>query len=43
MGLACSYGISSALGGDITLKKSKKGLTSFAFRIPVLLTNRGES
>lgn len=36
MGLACSSAISRALGGDIKLKKSKKGLTSFAFKIPVL-------
>lgn len=36
MGLACSSSISKALGGDITLKKSKRGLTSFAFKIPVL-------
>ena len=36
MGLACSSVISKALGGDITLIKSKKGLTSFAFKIPVL-------
>jgi hypothetical protein len=36
MGLACSSAISGALGGDITLKKSEKGLTSFAFKIPVI-------
>ena len=36
MGLACSSAISGALGGDIILKKSKKGYTSFAFKIPVL-------
>ena len=36
MGLACSAAVSKALGGDIILKKSKKGLTSFAFKIPVI-------
>ena len=36
MGLACSAAISKALGGDIILKKSKRGLTSFAFKIPVI-------
>ena len=36
MGLACSSAIVRALGGDITLKKSEKGLTSFAFKFPVL-------
>jgi K+-sensing histidine kinase KdpD len=35
MGLACSSAIASALGGDITLKKSNRGLTAFAFKIPV--------
>jgi K+-sensing histidine kinase KdpD len=35
MGLACSSAIASALGGDITLKKSIRGLTAFAFKIPV--------
>lgn len=35
MGLACSEAISSALNGDITLAKSKRGLTVFAFKIPV--------
>ena len=35
MGLACSSAIIRALDGDITLKKSKRGLTSFAFKIPV--------
>lgn len=42
MGLACSSAISKALGGDITLKKSKRGLTSFAFKIPVLQIFRPE-
>jgi K+-sensing histidine kinase KdpD len=42
MGLACSSAISGALGGDITLKKSKRGLTSFAFKIPVLQIFRPE-
>ena len=36
MGLACSSAIAKALGGDITLKKSKEGISSFAFKIPVL-------
>ena len=40
MGLACSSSISTGLGGDITLKKSEKGLTSFAFKIPVLKIKR---
>jgi signal transduction histidine kinase len=35
MGLACSSAIAGALGGDITLKKSVKGFTAFAFKIPV--------
>jgi sensor histidine kinase regulating citrate/malate metabolism len=35
MGLACSEQISSALDGDIAIKESKKGLTVFAFKIPV--------
>jgi hypothetical protein len=44
MGLACSHSISCALGGDITLKKSEKGLTSFAFKIPVThLVDDGEN
>ena len=40
MGLACSDAISKALGGDIILKKSKRGLTSFAFKIPVVKINK---
>ena len=44
MGLACSASISRALGGDITLKKSKRGLTSFAFKIPVIkMRNRNNA
>ena len=35
MGLACSLSIVQQLGGDITLKKSKRGLTIFAFKLPV--------
>jgi signal transduction histidine kinase len=35
IGLACSNSISKALNGDITVKKSKRGLTAFAFKIPV--------
>ena len=35
MGLACSEAISSALNGDITILQSQKGLTAFAFKIPV--------
>ena len=42
MGLACSSAVSGALGGDITLKKSKKGLKAFAFKIPVLQIFRPE-
>ena len=42
MGLACSSTIARALGGDITLKKSKEGISSFAFKIPVLQIFRQE-
>jgi sensor histidine kinase regulating citrate/malate metabolism len=42
MGLACSSTIVRALGGDITLKKSKTGISSFAFKIPVLQLFRPE-
>lgn len=35
MGLACSEAISSAINGDITIKHSRRGLTVFAFKIPV--------
>ena len=35
MGLACSRSIAKEMGGDIVLKESKKGLTVFAFKIPV--------
>ena len=35
MGLACSEAISSALNGDIKISQSQRGLTVFAFKIPV--------
>ena len=35
MGLTCSQTIVKKLGGDITLKSSKRGLTIFSFKIPV--------
>ena len=35
IGLACSDAVSKALNGDITIKKSTRGLTVFAFKIPV--------
>jgi hypothetical protein len=35
MGLACSYAIVKKLGGDITIKESRIGLTIVAFKIPV--------
>ena len=35
MGLGCSQQIVTQLGGDITVKQSKRGLTIFGFRIPV--------
>lgn len=35
IGLACSDSISKACSGDITIKKSRRGLTVFAFKIPV--------
>jgi len=37
IGLACSNSISKALEGDITIKKSRRGLTVFGFKIPVLV------
>ena len=40
MGLSCSYTIVKKLGGDITLKKSKRGLTIFSFKIPVKTKQR---
>ena len=39
MGLACSEQITTALGGDITIKESRKGFTVFAFKIPVKIKN----
>jgi K+-sensing histidine kinase KdpD len=39
MGLACSEAISSALGGDIIIQQSKRGLTVFAFKFPVQVKN----
>lgn len=42
MGLTCSSAIACALGGDITLKKSVRGFTSFAFKIPVKKVGNGE-
>ena len=35
MGLACSKQIAISVGGDITIKESQRGLTIFAFKIPV--------
>ena len=35
MGLACSSSIVKKLGGDITLKESKRGRSIFAFKIPI--------
>jgi signal transduction histidine kinase len=35
MGLGCSEQIVSKIGGDITVKSSKRGLTVFAFKLPV--------
>jgi signal transduction histidine kinase len=40
MGLACSEAISTALEGDITIKQSRRGLTVFAFKIPVTIKHR---
>ena len=37
IGLACSNSISKALEGDIMIKKSRRGLTVFGFKIPVLV------
>ena len=38
LGLSCSQTIARKLGGDIQLKESRKGLTVFAFKIPMKLT-----
>jgi signal transduction histidine kinase len=35
IGLACSKLITEAMKGDITIKKSKNGLSVFSFKIPV--------
>jgi K+-sensing histidine kinase KdpD len=35
IGLACSKSIVQGMNGDIIVKKSKKGLTVFGFKIPV--------
>ena len=35
MGLTCSQAIVRQMGGDITIKQSNRGLTVFAFKIPV--------
>jgi len=37
MGLACSKEIVNKLGGDIILKESQRGLTVFAFKLPVMV------
>ena len=37
LGLSCSREISKKLGGDMKLKHSQRGLTSFAFKFPVTL------
>ena len=37
LGLTCSQEITNALKGDIILKQSERGLTVFAFRVPVRL------
>ena len=42
LGLTCSREISRKLGGDMKLKRSQKGLTSFVFKFPVdLLKDKG--
>lgn len=35
MGLACSKEICNKLGGDITIVESQRGLTVFAFKLPI--------
>ena len=35
IGLACSRDICMKMNGDIVLKTSRKGLTAFAFKIPI--------
>ena len=35
LGLSCSKQIVKAMGGDIILKESQRGLTNIAFKIPV--------
>ena len=40
MGLACSYSICKELGGDLTIKESKRGLTIFGFKLPVLVCHK---
>ena len=42
MGLACSEAISAALQGDITIKQSRRGLSVFAFKIPVTIKSYEE-
>jgi K+-sensing histidine kinase KdpD len=42
LGLSCSKEICKHMGGDMRLKESKKGLTVFTFKIPVLLKVNGE-
>lgn len=37
MGLTCSQAIARKMGGDITIKQSNRGLTEFAFKVPVLI------
>lgn len=37
MGLGCSQQIIASLGGDITIKQSQRGLTIFAFKVPVFV------
>lgn len=37
MGLACSKSIVNEMKGDIKIKKSKRGLTVFSFKFPVII------
>lgn len=37
MGLGCCRKIVLSLGGDITVKQSQRGLTVFAFKMPVFI------
>ena len=41
LGLASSKAIAIEMGGNMKLKLSKKGLTVFKFKIPVLINKKG--